>query len=53
MTIPELDNLVRVNQLKAEAGTQSEPSNYLLLSGAYWIKRTGSGTWPNMKAIWI
>ena len=24
MTIPELDNLVRVNQLKAEAGTQSE-----------------------------
>jgi hypothetical protein len=24
MTIPELDNLVRANQLKAEAGTQSE-----------------------------
>ncbi len=24
MTVPELDNLVRVNQLKVEAGTQSE-----------------------------
>ena len=24
MTIPELDNLVRINQLKAEAGTQTE-----------------------------
>lgn len=24
MTIPELDNLVRINQLKVEAGTQSE-----------------------------